>query len=782
MNRTANTQPLTSTDARVPTREEITDQIVDVDIPISQGSGHRISRFLWREVDLDGLIFSKPTHEGDPVDIARNVYHRLAARLVAAQAHKLQIGILAISGVLTLILGGISSGVGSRGSFLEAVALFILITVIGTVAFIAGAVPFLMARSYSPSIREEVGEIIDRTFLRPLPDDTPEDLRDFLQESWLTVDGRPLSSEVSPKDGKSTEAKSVTMWWLLTGVSVGILLSYIFGFGFLGSAVIFSILGAKLVLSGNPLSERIQELDAAEGVEGAAFVAAGGKRWGSIPNRARHKQIEEANRDRTPLVTLGTTTGLLAARGDFFAPNADLPFRMSLRDLQMHVLVLGGTGSGKTSGVLRPAAKQIADLDDTGIVVLDGKGALPVELANLDGMTLIDPKEETLCLISDVDPAIVTDTLVDVLESEESQKDPFFVNSGKGVLRRALVLCRAAGDREYSLGNAGRLITDDEYRTSIINAIDPDTVNAVTLDAGEYFLQDWANMDPRTRTNIVATVSSWLSVLKASPDLLRWVNATPDADTCNLLAPLTGGRIGLVLPDYRYGEAGAAVTALLKARIYGRLKERSERGIDDEETPVVFIVDEAQEVATREDATMLAIGRSLQLSVIAATQTVEGVTERLGPALSRKWFGIYGGVIALPGRSMETDEFVADRGGSQWRPKLSRLNGLTVRDDLTIDAVSGASAAATRQPHLRGQKTGVIENAEDAVQKIVRAVIPERRAATESTVGPTPIVESAEIQTLLAEPNTALAYVTRARVPRRDVIRLTPDYGSAETG
>jgi hypothetical protein len=777
------TSPRTATafnHTSVPDPSEMMRRITEIDDPIVSGKGNRIARFLWRSVDLDGLIFSVPSHDGEPVDIARQVYHRLAARLVASKAHLFQLIILISAFVLAVLFSGpseSSSAYQAMSNPVGSVLKVLGVALAGAAAFCAGAVPFLMARAYSSSIKDEVQGIIERTFFRSLPDDTPDDLRDYFQQSWLTVDGRPLSSELSPEDGRSTEAQSRTLWWILTGLGVGLMLACVFGFYFASAWYIAALLVAKLVFDSNPVNARASELEVAEGVEGAAYAAAGGKPWGSIPDRARRRQIEEANRDDSPTVTLGTSTGVLAARGDFFAPNAGLPFVLSLRDLQMHLLVLGGTGSGKTSGVLRPIARQIAAVDEVGMVILDGKGALPKELADLDELTLIDPAEETLSLVADMSPEIITDTIAQVLEPPEAKKDPFFLNSGKGVLRRALILARAAGGKFNSLASAAKIVSDNDYRQDVIDTIDPADVDPVMLEAGQYFSGEWAAMAEKTRSNILATVRAWMSALTATPDLMRWAEATPADDTADLMPALQGGRIGLVIPDYRYGEAGAAVTALLKARLYARLKARAETGLTDGQTPVVFLVDEAQEVATREDATMLAIGRSLGLAVIAATQTVEGVNEKLGETLARKWFSIYGGVIALPGRSAETDEFVARRGGEQWRPTLNQIEGLTVRDALTIDSVSGVAAAARQQPHLRKAKSGgVPSKIQEGAQKLIQGLRPEKKAQPQALLGASPIVEGVEMQTLLATPDTALAYVTRARVPRRDVIQLTPDY------
>jgi hypothetical protein len=276
---------------------------------------------------------------------------------------------------------------------------------------------------------------------------------------------------------------------------------------------------------------------------------------------------------------------------------------------------------------------------------------------------------------------------------------------------------------------------------------------------------------------------AWTSALTASPDLLRWAKTLPSQDSVDITSPLRGGRIGLVLPDYRYGSAGAVVTALLKARIYARLKARADQGMAADETPVVFLIDEAQEVATKEDATMLAIGRSLELAVIAATQSIEGIKVKLGEQVSRKWLSIYGNVIALPGRSKETDDFVAARGGESWKASIADVHGLPVRDSLTVGALSGAMAAARRQPHMRsvmstGNVTLLPSRIQTMIANTVGGMLPGRETPARVSLGVRPIIVGSEIGNILAEPDTAIVLATRARAPRRDVIRLKPVYPS----
>ncbi|MFI4986741.1 MAG: LysR substrate-binding domain-containing protein, partial [Alphaproteobacteria bacterium] len=105
--------------------------------------------------------------------------------------------------------------------------------------------------------------------------------------------------------------------------------------------------------------------------EGAAWAFAGASNWAARVEEARKAQLAEAIADKSPVLNLGTALGVLAARGDLLAPSAGLGMALSLKDLMQHLLVLGGTGSGKTEGVLRPLCKQLGALQGVGLVVLD---------------------------------------------------------------------------------------------------------------------------------------------------------------------------------------------------------------------------------------------------------------------------------------------------------------------------------------------------------------------------------------------------------------------------
>ena len=271
-------------------------------------------------------------------------------------------------------------------------------------------------------------------------------------------------------------------------------------------------------------------------------------------------------------------------------------------------------------------------------------------------------------------------------------------------------------------------------------------------------------------------------MLTQHPDLLRWSEAEPKDETpgLDLLDVLQGGRMGLHIPAYRYGQAGSLVSALLKSRLYAALKQRADQS-GKTHLPVVFLLDEAQEIATDEDATLLAIGRSLGLCTIAATQTVEGVIERLGEEMADKWLGIYGSVVALTGRSPRTDEFVAARAGNIWRALPESVAGLPVRDTMRAQIFSGLSAAKQKQPYMEDTEEGGLLAADSVGRALARlGQNADPHPAFYLRLGALPLIDAGEMPQLLAEPETALALVTRGRVIWRDVIRLKPAYANAE--
>lgn len=135
-------------------------------------------------------------------DVRHNSHGRcitaLIGRMVSDNAHRMQLGILVAAWFVTFLLGhrfvfrggdttGVLFGLGAFG------------------AFVSFAVPVLMRIACPASARAEVDAIVHRSFLRELPENTPADLDDPVQQGWLTADGRPLSAEIAAEDDATQE-------------------------------------------------------------------------------------------------------------------------------------------------------------------------------------------------------------------------------------------------------------------------------------------------------------------------------------------------------------------------------------------------------------------------------------------------------------------------------------------------------------------------------------------------------------------------------------------------
>jgi hypothetical protein len=749
-----------------------------------------LTRYIWQGQPFDALALTSPLHDGTPPAIGREIYHRMICRMGCSTlwGRALLVAFIAmILGLVAPLLSVASLNIMELAVPSLASWVVFLVALVGVFWKLA---PMLRKGLIKPEMITEVAGVVERALVRKLPEGVPADLRDMWRHDWLTSEGRPISSEITEADARFDDAALYAQITIIALLCLAAAIASLAGNLILAGLAVIGF-PAILIAADNPLAKRLNELEVQEAVEGVAYTQAGALPWANALEKAREAQLTESMRGTSPVVELGISSGLMAARGDPFAPSAGMAFSMSLRDLQQHLVVFGGTGTGKTSGVLMPIAKEAASWDKVGLIVMDGKGSLPNELAalhKLPNYKVIDPANTKLSLIGNLDPAAIVDTIHSILAGNSG--DQFFNNSAAGLLRRAGVVARALGGIHWSLAGMATIAFQEEAMKAALEAVkklpDETRIDPLLSEACVYLKAEWIPMDSRVKSSIVATARAWISTITAHRDLLLWAEAMPEEESVDLMSPLYGGRLGFLLPAHRYGRAGAVVSALLKARIYSELKARAERsGLQGKETDVVWLMDEAQEIATAEDATMLAIGRSLGLAVIAATQTVEGVVERLGIATANKWLTIFGSALTLAGRSSATDSFMADRAGSVWRLSVPSVQGLSVKTAIESHVTAGVIAAGRKQPSM--SKIAQVPGMMLAKHAWVRFTNPIARALNgvqngnfsgkqdpTTTLGAAPVIAPAELQTLLARPDSAFIQASRARVMRRDVIQLKP--------
>lgn len=372
----------------------------------------------------------------------------------------------------------------------------------------------------------------------------------------------------------------------------------------------------------------------------------------------RRIQAEQAARDKSPFITLGEATGACTRKWDGFAPDAGLPVGLTTNDLSTHLVIFGKTGSGKTSRALRVIADQYGRSSDGGLLVLDGKGALPKDLkdAGLAGFRLVNPSDEVVSLTENLTPVGLADAVVEAAGSAGGE-NAFWTSSGHTMLLSAAQLLARVVELEKGLGTEeearkyfwtlgclkrlySQMSSNPGLGQSLVDWVkdNSDEMDGPLGDACAYWSTkgQFHSMDEKTRSNVKATVDSWLSPVFAHPNLRKWAESESGVRVEDVLE---GARMGFNVPIFMYKEAGLLVNSLIKGRVFHGVKMRGTYGARWQEElpkqkPLMLMVDECQEFLAgggkSPEASMLPIARSIGLKAVYASQSVDAFIARMG--------------------------------------------------------------------------------------------------------------------------------------------------------
>lgn len=554
---------------------------------------------------------------------------------------------------------------------------------------------------------------------------------------------------------------------------------------------------------------------------------------------ARAQQAERAKADTSALIPLGVSRGIFTAKGDPYAPDEGLPFVVSVADLDTHLFVTGSTGTGKTTAVLKPLAahylgwsseasreRAAQAVDDQnvkitpvfrsagGMVVLDGKGALAGDFKGLRDYLLIEPGQSRLGLLEGLDPTDVVLAFTTVNQPKsESGSSKFFTTAAGEMLRHFAVFLRALVDFEieqYGPGNPDRtwrwtlhdlhslgvnaqskipeIVKDWDACITKIEKGDPSAKKAGLLaDAIEYLTLTLPGMDAETRSNTWATLQGWITPAMSNKDLLPWAHVEFGV---SLDRVFRGGVVGINTPRFAYGPGGTLVQALVKQRLFVHIRRRASYDWKAaSETPVLFLVDEAQEIVGAEDREMLPVARSLGAICVYATQNVENLINRLGgPDEARAFLDCFRNKISFAS-SHQTGQWIQHDLGQTMSlaPQMSggyiayTQNARAVAEGPMNDPshegawlsrwLSRQGAGGTSL--LRRGGYGLIRHGS------VEGLDPEKLALNATGIHAAefklqPLLLDSEWDAYTAEKFCAVAQVQRGGVRRRDIIRCKP--------
>lgn len=338
-----------------------------------------------------------------------------------------------------------------------------------------------------------------------------------------------------------------------------------------------------------------------------------------------------------------------------------------LRDAVTNVLTFGATGSGKTSGVLRTLSQAYLRAGYGGLILTTKPGDYDEfrqwakETGRLDDLIRFSPDEKhrfSFLTYESRRPGRgsgQTESLVKLFttlsESIErgggestGKHDRFFQQAVQQLLRNSIdVLLMARPDEPLSLRRIYDVImsaptsreqVDSErwQNSSIIYPLLNELVNREDLTpmqrsdldlAGRYFLQEYPNLPPETRSSILSSFTVMADLFMRGPiGQLFGTGLT-------LVPEVTheGGIVCVDIPIKNWGPVGIAAQTLMKF-VFQQCWER--RDISKNPRPVFLISDECQNVINQHDLSFLTTARSSRCCCVYMTQTYSNLVAAMG--------------------------------------------------------------------------------------------------------------------------------------------------------
>ncbi len=411
-----------------------------------------------------------------------------------------------------------------------------------------------------------------------------------------------------------------------------------------------------------------------------------------IANNTYARQVELSldYLEDSPLFEVGKSTGTLRLRGDLNAPLDDVSMNLDGDSLFQHLMVLGGTGEGKTTAILKPLLKQFLGVEFMGLYVCDAKGVLWKDAKTIaeaagrkaDIRVIGTAKgQHGVDALSSLTPSQIAGVLRSVLTQlgGGNNSDSFWPDMAATAMRHALTIGHGFAQTEegkrykaessenaapYSLWWAYQALIDEAVLKTALDAINaslegfvdqksPDKpaytiLTASALSASRsYMAGQWEELAGKTRTGIIASVSQLMDGFSGAPELRKRFISGPSKNTISISDALNGKIVLSALSNVEDGLPATLVNILLKTCLYREARLREARlkakGENPQSSPCVVMMDEVQEIVTVDatsglsDASFWNVARSTGLVGVFATQTIAALEQSMGEAAAKNF-------------------------------------------------------------------------------------------------------------------------------------------------
>ena len=304
---------------------------------------------------------------------------------------------------------------------------------------------------------------------------------------------------------------------------------------------------------------------------------------------------------------LGESTGWLSKLSHVagMAPGQNVVLDIS--DACQNIVVLGATGSGKTTRAINPMLVQLLD-QDAGGLIFDIKGDYKKDVLHFAqhagrSVTVIGVGDgnKGINLLAGLTPEVAASFLKSiVLLAGGYGMEKFWVDTAAALCKNALgVLSFVPG--YYSLDglylylfNADKRV-EIEKEISVLPALDEKRKRLLDSYMA-YHDQQFDKMEDKTKAGVLSTVSQFLEPF-LHPELID-AFCSQKNDSVNMEDVLNGAVYLVDLPIHTWGLGGKVVYSLIKLRFYNVMQQRNSRPAWNQDRPAFFICDEFQEIVS----------------------------------------------------------------------------------------------------------------------------------------------------------------------------------------
>lgn len=328
-----------------------------------------------------------------------------------------------------------------------------------------------------------------------------------------------------------------------------------------------------------------------------------------------------------------------------------------------------------------------------GILVLDGKGQLPLDCEKLLDKIISPDRIVNFNILDDMPAEVFANTIGKVFGNPNAGQNKFFEDQAKDLIYYGSIFHEAFNKiypKEYPLNLKKRLeilslMCRKDAAPLKEGEIAKDSIIEMAMEHPEFSNPHSAirgaldkytairNQPTDQRGSIFSQAESWISpFMQSKEELRRWVNSeTSDIDIKEILR---GGKFGIYLPETIYGVGGVAMVQLIKAKVYNMIKTRGDRANDPDlanRSRVFMIIDEAQLVTDEADREILGIARSLDLVCVFATQNIDSFKARIGEVQTTAFIDSFRSIVSYRS-SEDTMKFIQSRIG-QVRRRITKF-------------------------------------------------------------------------------------------------------------